>query len=260
MKLLPKPSELRFYKIVRDLIFLFLLYFTFWNVSYGYYIIPSGSMIPTLQHIEVVMINKAAYGYSRFSIPQYLPLFKGRILAKKTPQIGDVIVFANPKNPKLWYIKRCVGGPGDRIQLRQGKLYINQKVCTYEPKGTYKTFDEKENPVEYNLYEETLPNGVKHLIMRTQDSQDDLWLDTRNNTQEFIVPENHYFAMGDNRNQSLDSRYPEPGFIPLDYFFAQGALIALSFDVAFWGDLKNPLTWYKFRIKPRWERFGQKIL
>lgn len=255
----PKPSEAQFRKVIRDLVLLFIIFFTFWNVSYGYFMIPSGSMIPTLQGGDFIMINKAAYGYSKFNIPQYLPLFKGRILAKNTPQVGDVIVFVNPKDAKMWYIKRCVGVPGDHVQLRQGKLYINGTVCAYEPKGQYKTFDHQGHPVEYNLYEETLPNGVKHTIMRTEDSQDALMMDPRNNTQEFIIPAGHYFALGDNRNQSLDSRYPEPGFVPLDYFLAQASLICLSFDFGFWGNVKNPLTWYKIRLKPKCERFGQRI-
>ena len=255
----PKPSERRFQKTVRDLVILIAVLLTFRAFSYQHFLIPSGSMIPTLQMGDFVMINKSAYGYSKFNLPQHLPLFQGRIFAKKTPQIGDVIIFVNPKDHKMDYIKRCVGCPGDRVQLRQGKLYINGEVCTYKPADTYKTFDPQGNRVEYNCYEETLPNGVKHIIMRTEDSQDALLMDPRNNTDEFIVPEGHYFAMGDNRNQSRDSRYPDPGFVPLDHFLAQASLVFLSFEFGFWGDIKNPFTWNKLHLKPRWDRFGQRI-
>lgn len=178
----------------------------------------------------------------------------------KTPQIGDVIAFANPKNTKMDYIKRCVGLPGDRVQLRQGKLYINGQVCQYKRVENYKTTDSKGKTVEYHCYEETLPNGVKHIIMRTEDSSDGLFMDPRNNTEEFVVPAGHYFGLGDNRNQSQDSRYPNPGFVPIEYIWAKAELICFSVEFSFAGEKWNPLTWHKLRLKPRWTHIGKKII
>lgn len=259
MWIFPAPSEEGFRKTTRDLVLLVLLLLSFRAFSYQHFLIPSGSMIPTLQIGDFVMINKSAYGYSKFNLPQHLPLFKGRVLDYKTPKVGDVIIFVNPKNHKMDYIKRCVGTPGDRVQLRHGKLYINGEICQYAPAGTFTTRTPEGQSVIYNCYEETLPNGIKHKIMIVEDSQDGRLMDPRNNTEEYIVPKGHYFAMGDNRNQSQDSRYPDPGFAPLDHFLAQASLICLSFEVGFWGNIKNPSTWGKFLFKPRWSRFGTHI-
>ena len=254
-----KPSEHQFRKTMRDIVLLVLILLAFRAFSYQHYLIPSGSMIPTLNVGDFVMVNKASYGYSRYSLPWHVPLIKGKILMTQTPKMGDVIAFVNPKNTKMDYIKRCVGLPGDTIKIRQGKLYINGNECQYKKIADYETIDFSGKQVEYHCYEETLPNGVTHVMMRTEDSQDALLTDPRNNTEEFVVPEDHYFAMGDNRNQSQDSRYPNPGFVPINYIWARGELICFSVDFSFKGNKCNPLTWYKFKIKPRWSHIGKRI-
>ena len=253
------PSESKFRKAVGGLVVMMMILLLFRAVSYQHFVIPSGSMIPTLQVGDFLMINKSSYGYSRFNLPFYLPLIHGRIFNKNKPQIGDVIVFTNPKNHKMEYIKRCVGTPGDRVQIRQGKLYINGVVCQYEPAETEKIRNPEGMEIEYHCYWETLPNGVRHKIMITEDSKEARTLDSRNNTEEFIVPQEHYFALGDNRNQSQDSRYSDPGFVPYDHFLAKASLVCLSFDVNFNKVTLNPLTWYNLRIYPRWGRFGTKV-
>ena len=181
--------------------------------------IPSGSMKPTLQIGDYLFVSKPSYGYSRYSFPFGLAPIKGRIwTGGHEPQRGDVIVFKLPTNPSIDYIKRIVGLPGDTIQVIDGQLYINRRKVPRTPVGL-KQVEESGRMTTVMEYIETLPNGVMHPIY---EEGDDHPLD---NTGEYIVPEGHYFAMGDNRDNSQDSRV---GYIPLENIVGKASFIFFS--------------------------------
>ncbi len=186
--------------------------------------IPSGSMIPTLLVGDYLFVSKFSYGYSRFSLPFSPPLFSGRIFGR-VPDRGDVAVFKLPRDNSTDYIKRIVGLPGDRIQMRGGQLYINGTITPREPAGTY-VADGEGTRMMLRRYIETLPNGVKHPILKASDDE------ALDNTQEFLVPAGSFFAMGDNRDNSSDSRDPRGGvgFVPFENLVGRAEFIFLSVD------------------------------
>jgi signal peptidase I len=209
--------------------------------------IPSGSMIPTLQVGDYLFVSKFSYGYSRFSLPFSPPLFSGRIFGS-LPHRGDVAVFKLPIDTSTDYIKRIIGLPGDHIQMRGGHLFINNVEVPREPAGNY-TATGDGPPVESLRYTETLPPSghgkpVVHSILKYSD---DGPLD---NTQEYVVPPDCVFAMGDNRDNSLDSRVLDHvGYIPVENLVGRAEFIFFSID------MRDP--WYEFWYWPfeiRWNR------
>ncbi len=195
--------------------------------------IPSGSMKPTLLVGDYLFVSKFAYGYSRYSLPLGLPLFSGRIL-ERLPTRGDVVVFKLPSDNKTDYIKRVIGLPGDRIQVLNGIVQINGVPVPQEPVGQFdEDFDGQAVPVA--MFEEQLPEGRRHLIINLTDTGN---LD---NTGVYEVPAGHVFAMGDNRDNSLDSRVANVGFIPLENLIGRAELLFFSVNghSSFW----QPWTW-----------------
>ena len=173
---------------------------------------PSTSMAPTLVVGDQYFVSKTAYGYSRYSFPFGLVQFSGRVFGAK-PAYGDVVVFRLPKDPSTDYIKRVVGLPGDRIQMKAGQLYINGQPVARERmpdlSGTDVCGGYRSKPVK--RWRERLPNGVTH---ETLDCVDNGFYD---NTPEYVVPAGHYFMMGDNRDNSNDSRVlSQVGYIPYE--------------------------------------------
>jgi len=161
--------------------------------------IPSGSMEPTLQVGDYIAVSKYAYGYSRHSLPFDPPLPQGRVLAR-SPRRGDIVVFKEPRDGRTDIIKRLVGLPGDRLQVSHGVLYLNGAAVPREA-----TASREENvfgePVEVTRYKETLPNGRRYVV-------NSYGRDTpAGNTGVYLVPAGCYFMMGDNRDNSLDSRF-----------------------------------------------------
>ena len=182
--------------------------------------IPSGSMKPTLLVGDYLFVAKYAYGYSRFSLPFGPHLFDGRIWSSP-PKRGDVVVFKLPRDDSTDYIKRVIGLPGDRIQMKDGVLYINDGAVPREDVGTFNDdgFVDKE-------YRETLPNGVSYITLdRDPNGLED-------NTQVFEVPPDHYFMMGDNRDNSTDSRVPPEnggvGYVPFDNLVGRAEVLFFS--------------------------------
>ncbi|MCX8569551.1 MULTISPECIES: signal peptidase I [Hyphomicrobiales] len=182
--------------------------------------IPSGSMRPTLLEGDYLFVTKWAYGYSRFSLPLAPNLFSGRIFGSD-PERGDVVVFKFPPNPSLDYIKRVVGLPGDRIQMKDGVLYINDVAVPKVKVGQIDNPDITEENRPVDVYRETLPNGVSYdTLDLTPNSIGD-------NTREFVVPEGHYFMMGDNRDNSTDSRF-NVGYVPAENLVGRANIIFFS--------------------------------
>ena len=196
--------------------------------------IPSGSMLPTLKVGDYLFVSKPAYGYSRHSFPFGLAGFDGRMIEEK-PKRGDVAVFKLPPNPSVDYIKRVVGMPGETIQVTRGRLYINGKRVEREPVGLVQS-DENSDYTQQTLMEyiETLPGGILHRIYEKGDNQ------RLDNTELFTVPERHYFVMGDNRDNSEDSR-AHVGFVPFENFVGRADILFFSVDES--AKFFNPLTW-----------------
>ncbi len=186
------------------------------------YNIPSGSMEDTLLVGDFLFVEKFSYGYSKYSLPwgRLLPSF-GRVMASE-PERGDVAVFALPSDPSRDFIKRIVGLPGDRIQMLHGVLYVNDKPV---PKIRVADFVEDQNGYEHHIarYRETLPNGKSYYVL-DKDAESDL--DT---TQVYTVPAGHYFMMGDNRDDSDDSR-GIVGYLPAEYLVGKAEFKFFSID------------------------------
>jgi signal peptidase I len=200
-------------------------------------------MVPTLLIGDFLIVNKFCYGYSNNSfrigtinIP--LPKIEKRIFMKNTPKRGDVIVFRNEKDKDLNYIKRVIGLPGDTIELINGIVNINGKPVGIEEQGEYSIL-ENNDYVIYNKYIEILPNGCRHVIIkRVKFGGGRL-----DNVGPFVVPEGHYFVMGDNRDNSQDSRVIEKvGFVPLDNILGRAECIFFSSSCRLFQILKWPFS------------------
>lgn len=206
--------------------------------------IPSESMMPTLLVGDYLFVSKFSYGYSRYSLPFGLPLIPGRIF-ESVPKRGDVIVFKLPRDNASDYIKRIVGLPGDRIQVKGGVLYINgdmvtkQRIEDFVRRGRFGQIE------RIPQFLETLPDGRQYhtLDLRPNSDTDD--------TDVYVVPPEHYFAMGDNRDNSLDSRIaPDQGgvgFIPAVNLVGRADFLFFSTDgSARWWELWNWISAARF--------------
>jgi len=210
--------------------------------------IPSGSMIPTILIGDYVFVSKYSYGFSRYSFPLFHPPFAGRIFGR-VPARGDVAVFKLPRDPSIDYIKRIVGLPGDRIQMIDGVLNINGK-----PVGMTRVEDflddESHHIVATTQFIETLPNGVQHPILKRGAPG----TNPLDNTPVFDVPADSVFAMGDNRDNSEDSRVPARddgvGFVPLENLVGRAEFRFFSYDA-------NVAPWYQFWEWPWAIRFSR---
>lgn len=202
--------------------------------------IPSGSMVPTLLVGDYLFVSKYTYGYSRYSLPFGLPLLPKDRLFYSEPERGDVAVFKLPSDNSTDFIKRVVGLPGDRIQVKNGILHINEK-----PVERRKIEDHiyENGPGRFsrmNQYVETLPNGREHLITEERDDNGG-----SDNTQVFLVPEDHFFMMGDNRDHSNDSRFQNVGFVPRENFVGRAEFRFFSID----GEAWKIWTWFD-KLRP----------
>lgn len=227
---------------IRTIIYAILIAVIFRTFLFQPFWIPSGSMKSTLLIGDYLFISKYAYGYSKHSFPWSLAPFDGRILASQ-PERGDVIVFKHPRTNDD-FIKRLIGLPGDEIQVRSGVVHINGEPATQEPIGFFTedagrtvcletpVIDGERRCVKEAL-EETLPGGRSHVILNA-----DADLSERtDNTDVFTVPDGQYFFMGDNRDNSSDSRFPLPrgvGFVPFENLVGRAEIVAISSDGPFW--------------------------
>ncbi len=186
---------------------------------------PSGSMLPTLLIGDYFFVSKFSYGFTRYSLPFSPPAFSGRILGAE-PQRGDLVVFRLPRDDATDYIKRVVGLPGDRVQMRDGQLWLNGAPVPHQRVDDF-VYDDDGRSVRAKRWRETLPNGVSY---ETLDLQDNGFLD---NTPEYTVPAGHYFMLGDNRDTSADSRMMnQVGYVPYDHLIGRVTMIFYSVDGA----------------------------
>jgi signal peptidase I len=228
-------------ELVKTLVYAVVIAVFIRTFFYEPFNIPSASMEPTLLIGDYLFVSKFSYGYSRYSLPLGPPVMSGRIFYRQ-PQRGDVVVFKFPKDPSLDYIKRVIGLPGDRIQMKNGVLYINGTMTKREPTDRCDMPPDATNGVVRQPYWETLPNGVGHCILKRDDSG------TQNNTDVFLVPSDSYFMMGDNRDNSSDSRVPQAeggvGYVPAENLVGRAEFIFFSTNgYASWWELwKWPFT------------------
>ena len=209
--------------------------------------IPSGSMIPTLLVGDYLFVSKYSYGYSRYSFPLSLAPFDGRIF-EMPPERGDVAVFRQPQNDSIAFIKRIVGLPGDRIQVVNGVLRINDVAVKRDRKG-FATASDGYNLFRFIVYQETLPNGKSYMI---QERSDDDLLD---NTNVFLVPEGHYFMIGDNRDNSRDSRTTSVGMVPAENLVGRAERLFFSHNSS-----ANLWEVWKWPFAIRYGRLGDGIM
>ncbi len=221
--------------------------------------IPSASMHPTLLEGDYLFVNKMAYGYGRYSFPFGFPLFDGRILSGDDfPERGDVVVFRPPGNPRIDYIKRVIGLPGEIVQVRDSRLYIEGKLVERFAEGSFTAIEGRNKNLAVPIYIETLPNGLEHGTLDYENGRVDP-LGFRDidpdNTDVYRIPEGHYFMMGDNRDNSRDSRYLNGvGMVPLENIVGRADIIFFSVGngVRIWEIWRWPFAF-------RTERFLQRI-
>jgi signal peptidase I len=205
--------------------------------------IPSGSMIPTLLVGDYLFVSKYSYGYSRYSFPFGPNLFSGRIWAKE-PERGDVVVFKLPRDNETDYIKRVIGLPGDEIQMIHGVLHINGDAIKKERVEDFVMHDPSGRERHMARYMETLPNGVTYPVLDLVNEG------IGDNTDVYKVPEGHFFMMGDNRDNSTDSRFlSEVGYVPFENLVGRAQIIFFSIDedASFW-------QLWKWPTDVRWSR------
>jgi signal peptidase I len=184
--------------------------------------IPSGSMKATLLVGDYLFVSKYSYGYTHYSLPFSPPLFSGRIFASE-PQRGDVVVFRLPRDDTTDYIKRVIGLPGDRIQMIGGVLHINGEAVKRERIDDFTDTEEDGRKVKVKRWRETLPSGVSYT---TLDLVENGYYD---DTPEYKVPPGHYFMMGDNRDNSTDSRVlSQVGYVPFENIIGRAQVIFFS--------------------------------
>ena len=185
--------------------------------------IPSSSMEPTLLIGDRIFVKKYSYGYSKHSFPFSPPFASGRFFTKK-PNYGDLVVFKTPADNRTDYIKRLIGLPGDTVQFKNGKLLLNSKEILRTKISNDYTIRCGSRSPEINAYKETLPNGKEYIVVYNK-------FGSMQNTNEFKVPTDHFFFLGDNRDCSKDSRYlSSVGYVTSENLVGQATLIFFSND------------------------------
>ncbi|MEN3950330.1 signal peptidase I [Iodidimonas sp. SYSU 1G8] len=237
----PKPAKEEkkqgaFSEFISTIVVAVLIALTFRTVAYEPFNIPSGSMYPTLWVGDYLLVSKFSYGYSQHSLPMSIIPFKGRVLEQPVER-GDVAVFKWPADNKTDYIKRIIGLPGDTLQTIDGALYINGKAVE---RRQIEDFVMEGTGQRFRQMRETLPNGVSYNTLDCEyyEGSSDCIPSQGDNRGPFTVPAEHYFAMGDNRDNSTDSRFPVTsgfggmqtgvGFVPAENLVGRADILFFS--------------------------------
>ncbi|NDD48315.1 MAG: signal peptidase I [Alphaproteobacteria bacterium] len=230
---------------IRTLIYAILIAFFIRTFILQPFTIPSGSMLPNLLVGDYLFVSKYSYGYSRYSLPFSPNIIKDRIFAS-LPERGDVVVFRLPNDTDVDYIKRVIGLPGDKIQIINGLIYINdEEVSITNYNDNYKYFTQYNK----NTLKNEILDGKSHYILDLETES------LGDNTGIYRVPNDHYFMMGDNRDNSLDSRFiDQVGYVPFENFVGRAEFLFFSSDksVPLW----KIWNWHK---KFRFDRIAKKI-
>ena len=240
----PKPNET--VEIIKTVFWALLIALFLRVLLFQPFTIPSASMEPNLYEGDYIVVTKYSYGWSHYSIPLSPPIFKGRIL-ERAPHRGDITVFKTPHDNHTDLIKRVIGMPGDTIQMKLGLLYINGVQVPRVAAGSIREDIGEGYVRDVALYRETLPGGKTFM---TQDFGTDGPLD---NTEVYTVPVGHYFMMGDNRDNSEDSRVPSEaggvGYMPSENFVGHAQIVVVSWNKG--ASIFKPWTW----LNLNWSRF-----
>ncbi|MGU9962086.1 MAG: signal peptidase I [Candidatus Puniceispirillales bacterium WSBS_2018_MAG_OTU23] len=241
----PKKQDNWFIDTIKTVLWAVLIAVVFRSLLFEPFSIPSGSMIPTLKVGDYLFVSKYSYGYSRYSFPLGVVPIPGRILGGE-PTRGDVIVFRKPGAEHIDYIKRVVGLPGDEIYVSKGILHINGAAVSRRQVAET-TFSNGLYNRTAKVYREAFPEGDSHLIQELSDQ------DAMDNTIPVIVPKDHYFFMGDNRDNSRDSR-AEIGFVPAENLVGRAEFIFFSHN-----GKANIFELWKWPSAIRFDRIGMSI-
>ena len=229
--------------LIEPLVTAALVVFATTAIAQPFYI-PSGSMEPTLQIGDALLGSKFAYGYSRWSMPYGLGPASHTRLMGKLPKRGEIVIFRLPRDTSTTLIKRVIGLPGDRVQMVRGRLTINGVQVPLEAAGSGQVEEADGSWHAIGKFTETLPGGVKHTVFKKR------WDGPLDDTQVYIVPAHHIFAMGDNRDNSSDSRVAPAdggvGFIPVENLVARADVMLGSYD---YRNARGPVSWLgQFRL------------
>ncbi len=219
-----KKKEGGWAETLRTIVYALLIAFFVRTLAYQPFNIPSGSMIPTLLVGDYLFVSKFSYGYSRYALPLGLGFFSGRILGRE-PERGDIAVFRQPPTNRDDFIKRLVGMPGDRIQMIDGVFHLNGEPVDKRRIEDFIVEDRRGRTRRIPQYIETLPNGPTYTVRESLGDTGPV-----DNTREFVVPQGQYFAMGDNRDDSNDSR--NWGFVPAENLVGRAEILFFSTDGA----------------------------
>ena len=210
--------------------------------------IPSSSMEPNLLVGDRIFVTKYSYGYSKHSFPFSPPIFKGRIM-HKNPERGDIVVFKTPADNRTDYIKRLIGLPGDKVQFISSNLYINSSEVMKSRLSTKDIIFCGKKKIDVFTFEELLPNGKKFITVYSKEY-------TFQNSDPFIVPKNHYFFLGDNRDCSKDSRFlSSVGYVHKDNLVGKAQFIFFSSDRS----IGSIFSFWKWNKSLRFNRFFKKL-
>jgi signal peptidase I len=212
-------------EVIRTVIYALLIALSIRALAYEPFSVPSESMLPTLLVGDYFFVSKYSYGYSKHSFPLSPDIFSGRVL-EGVPQRGDIAVFKTPADNQTDFVKRIIGLPGDKIQMREGTLFVNGEEAKRERVEDFRDVDIFGNVKLVPQYRETLPSGVSYLVL-------DIRATPQDNTGVFSVKPGHYFAMGDNRDNSQDSRFNSLGAvgqIPSENLVGRAEILFFSTD------------------------------
>jgi signal peptidase I len=251
---------------IKEPLYAVLLMFALTTVLVQPFYVPSGSMEPSLAIGDAVLASKFSYGYTRYSMPfDYFLLGHAQTTPKpvlsRLPKVGDVVVFRLPRDTTVTFVKRVIGLPGDRIQMKDGKLWINGKELPLRPAGMADDEDEGGNYQPVPVFIETLPNGKEHRIFKR------MWDGPADNTGVYTVPPGNVFMMGDNRDNSLDSRFDADGrILGTDYVNEPGVgyvpvanLVGKAFIVIGSVDFKNADNILEWPMQFRFSRVLNRV-